>query len=70
MSDRFVIEVDRAVVGVAVRGPGGFRFFASSPDFKALEDRTFPRARAMVRAAELAKRRRRRSRGRPVEVSR
>jgi hypothetical protein len=27
MSDRFVVETERQVVGVAVRSPGGFKFF-------------------------------------------
>jgi hypothetical protein len=52
LSDRFVIEADRSVVGVAVRGQGGFRFFTSNPDFKLLEGRTFRRARALRRHVE------------------
>ena len=60
MSDRFVVEADRKVVGVAVRVPGGFRFYASDPDFTALEAKTFRRVRAMFRrVGQLA-----RSRGR------
>ena len=57
--DRFVVEADRKVVGVAVRVPGGFKFFSSDPDFNALEAQTFPRARVMVqRIAEIAQSRR------------
>lgn len=50
-SDRFVVEADRRVVGVAVRGPGGFRFFSSDPAYRDLEGRTFPRARALAHSA-------------------
>jgi hypothetical protein len=52
LSDRFVIEADRQVVGVAVRDVGGFRFFASNPRFKQLEGKTFRRARALIRRVE------------------
>lgn len=52
MSDRFVIEADRSVVGIAVRGSGGFRFFASNPDFSTLEGMTFRRARGLIRRVE------------------
>lgn len=59
-SDRFVVEADRRVVGVAVRVPGGFRFFSSHPDFLALEGKIFARARSIAhRAAQIRKRRRR-----------
>ncbi len=47
--DRFVVEADRKVVGVAVRVPGGFKFFSSDPAFRELEATTFPRAKAMAR---------------------
>jgi hypothetical protein len=47
--DRFVVEADRKVVGLAVRVPGGFKFFSSDPAFRELEATTFPRARAMAR---------------------
>jgi hypothetical protein len=63
LSDRFVIEADRSVVGVAVRGAGGFRFFASNPHFRKLEGKTFRRARGLIRRVEeLAALRRRASR--------
>lgn len=59
VDDRFIVEADRQVVGVAVKVRGGFRFFASDPDFNELESKTFPRARAMAkRVAELARARR------------
>lgn len=54
--DRFVVEADRRVVGVAVRVPGGFKFFSSDPDYLELEATTFPRARAMAqRVSEIAR---------------
>jgi len=48
MSERFAVEADRRVVGVAVRGAGGFRFFSSDPDYAGLEAETFPRIRALM----------------------
>lgn len=54
-SQRFAVEFDRSVVGVAVRVPGGFMFYSSDSDFDELEGRLFPRARAMSRQlAEIA----------------
>ena len=50
VSDRFVVESGRRVVGVAVRSSGGFRFFSSDKAFKPLEGRTFARARALAQA--------------------
>ena len=50
--DRFVVEANRSVVGVAVRGAGGFRFFTSNPRFKSLEGKTFRRVRALRRRVE------------------
>lgn len=64
MSDRFAVEADRKLVGIAVRVPGGFRFFSSDPDYASLEARTFPRVRSMIRrATQLARRRRSAARG-------
>jgi len=66
MSDRFVIENDRQVIGVAVRVPEGFRFFVSDPHFAPLESKTFRRVRSMAqRVAQLARRQPRRSSDRP-----
>ena len=50
MSDRFAVESDRRIVGLAVRAPGGFKFFSSEPRFFALEGRIFPRFRALARS--------------------
>ena len=52
MSDHFVIESDRRVVGIAVRVPGGFKFFASDSDFLEIEGQVFPRANAINRRIE------------------
>jgi len=54
--DRFVVEAERRVVGIAVRVPGGFRFVASDPDFYAVDRKVFPRARLLVsRIAEFGR---------------
>lgn len=65
MSDRFVVEADRRVVGIAVRVKGGFRFFTSDRRFRSLEAQTFPRLKAVIaRATEIARARKRRLAGR------
>ena len=57
MSDRFAVEADRKVVGVAVRVKDGFRFFSSDPKFSPLEGKTFARIRSMThRLAQHARR--------------
>ena len=54
--DRFVVEAERRVVGIAVRVPGGFRFVASDPDFRSVDRKVFRRARLLVsRVAERAR---------------
>ena len=54
--DRFVVEVDKRVVGIAMRVPGGFRFFHSDPDFRSLDRKRFRRARELVgRVVEFAR---------------
>jgi hypothetical protein len=56
--DRFVMEVNRRVVGLALKVAGGFRFFASDPKYLSLDSRTFPRVRALAaKIAEVARRR-------------
>jgi len=52
MAYRFVVEVNRRVVGIAVRARGGFKFFASDHAFRSLDGQTFPGARAVERAAK------------------
>ena len=49
---RYAVEFDRRVVGIAVRVPGGFLFFSSDDDFQALDGQMFPRARAISRRLE------------------
>ncbi len=56
MADRFVVEADKKVVGIAVKVPGGYRFYSSDPDFLQMEGTTFPRAKAMARrVAQIAR---------------
>jgi hypothetical protein len=49
ITQRFAVEFDRRTVGVAVRVPGGFMFYASDDRFNAMDGRLFPRARAIER---------------------
>ena len=51
MSDTYIIEVKAQAAGIVVRGPGGYRFFAASHRFNALEGRLFKNAREAERAA-------------------
>ena len=61
MSDRFVVEAERRVVGLAVRSPGGFKFFSSDRAFSRLEGRIFARARSLENAvARISRSQRRR----------
>jgi len=50
VSYHFVVEAQRVAVGVAIRVPGGFRFFHSDPRFRSLEGSIFPRAKALAGA--------------------
>ena len=50
--DRFLVEVGRRTIGIAVRGSGGYRFFCSDPEFRSLDGRVFSRARALTSAVE------------------
>jgi hypothetical protein len=51
-TQRFAVEFDRRVVGIAVRAPGGFMFFASDDEFQRLDGELFPRARSIARRLE------------------
>ena len=51
-TQRFAVEFDRRVVGIAVRAPGGFMFFASDDEFQHLDGKLFPRARSIARRLE------------------
>lgn len=60
VTQRFAVEFDRRTVGIAVRVPGGFMFYASSDEFNQMDGRLFPRARAIERELKrIAKRHRR-----------
>ena len=49
VTQRFAVEFDRRTVGIAVRVPGGFMFYASDDRFNELNGRVFPRARVIER---------------------
>jgi hypothetical protein len=51
MSDTFIIEVGSQAAGIVVRNPDGYRFFASSHRFNAMEGQLFRNAREAERAA-------------------
>lgn len=66
MLDRFVVEDRRRVVGIAVKAPGGFKFYASDPAYSKLEDRIFRRVRSLVGSVEKLRRKRRRRASSPA----
>lgn len=51
MSDTYIIEVSSQAAGIVVRDPAGFRFFAASHRFNALDGQIFRNAREAERAA-------------------
>ena len=51
MSDTYIIEVASQAAGIVVRDRGGFRFFAATHRFNALEGQLFRNARDAERAA-------------------
>ena len=51
MSDTYIIEVSSKVAGIVVRNPDGYRFFAATHRFNALEGQLFRNAREAERAA-------------------
>src|ERR1700756_3111533 len=51
MSDTYIIEVSSQAAGIVVRDRGGFRFFAATHRFNALEGQVFRNAREAERAA-------------------
>ena len=51
MSDTFIIEVSSKAAGIVVRGPEGYRFFAATHLFNALEGQLFRNAREAEQAA-------------------
>ncbi|HET9810954.1 MAG TPA: hypothetical protein VFP53_04575 [Sphingomicrobium sp.] len=60
LNQRFAVEFDRRTVGIAVRVPGGFIFYASDDDFDAMDGRLFARARAIDHQLRKVSRRTRR----------
>ena len=61
ITQRFAVEFDRRTIGIAVRVPGGFMFYASDPRFEEMDGRVFRRARVIERQlSKVAKRRRKR----------
>ena len=50
ITQRFAVEFDHRTVGIGVRVPGGFIFYASDERFGEMDGRVFPRARAIERA--------------------
>ena len=68
-SQRFAVEFERRTVGIAVRVPGGFMFFASSDEFEAIDVRVFPRTRALERELKKVARNRRGSASMPRPVA-
>jgi hypothetical protein len=52
MADGYVIETRDGAAGVAVREGNGFRFFASRRPYYAIDNRTFPRLRAVRSAVD------------------
>ena len=59
-TQRFAVEFDRRTVGIAVRVPGGFMFYASDQDFSVLDGRVFPRARMIERQLKKVSKQRKR----------
>lgn len=52
MSEAYLIEAAGQAAGVVVRERGGFRFFASAPQFNAIEQQLFRRTTDAERAAK------------------
>ena len=60
ITQRFAVEFERRTVGIAVRFPGGFVFYASDDDFDEIDGRSFSRARAIERQLRKVARRKKR----------
>jgi hypothetical protein len=57
LNQRFAVEFDRRTVGIAVRVPGGFMFYASDDRFNEMDGRLYRRARAIERELKKVSRR-------------
>jgi hypothetical protein len=53
MSDNFIIEISSQAAGIVVRSADGYRFFAASHRFNAMEGQLFRSANDAERAALL-----------------
>jgi hypothetical protein len=51
MSNTYIIEVGSQTAGIVVRNPEGYRFFAATHRFNALEGQLFRNAREAERTA-------------------
>jgi hypothetical protein len=51
MSDNFIIEISSQAAGIVVRNADGYRFFAASHRFNAMEGLVFRNANEAERAA-------------------
>jgi hypothetical protein len=51
MSDNFIIEISSQAAGIVVRNADGYRFFAASHRFIAMEGQVFRNANEAERAA-------------------
>jgi hypothetical protein len=51
MSDNFIIEISSQAAGIVVRNDEGYRFFAASHRFNAMEGQLFRSANEAERAA-------------------
>lgn len=56
MSEAYLIEAAGQAAGVVVRERGGYRFFASAPQFSAIEQQLFRRTADAERAARALQR--------------
>jgi len=61
LNQRFIVQLDRRTVGIAVRAPGGFIFYASDGEFDEMDGRIFKRARAIERQLGKVARKQRRT---------
>jgi hypothetical protein len=60
-TQRFAVEFDRRTIGIAVRVPGGFMFYASDDRFEDMDGRLFRRARAIERELKIVSKRARKN---------
>jgi hypothetical protein len=52
MSNNFIIEIHSKAAGIVVRNPDGYRFFAASDRFNAMEGQLFRSVNDAERAAQ------------------